>query len=264
VCADRLLSGAIRAAAMSDQTPLIPLASDAKVVLGLSQLAAGLLLCLPVTAHGAENPKTLERITVRAYYVTDGGSGLYIRRTPAMFMDFGGVGGGFSKGPAEGIDPGKDDDAQDPCESSGSPASETTSQPVDIATGTKLLHELDVSAGPADNALAILRTYRSTRTGSGMFGSRWSSTLEYTLSFEYPGQTCHGQLGGPLNCSASGNPVSVMVHDRVRAGRTFVAQGSDHWNHEDGSLLTRSGSNWFLGAVRRRCRRKRGSLLDCH
>jgi len=127
------------------------------------------------------------------------------------------------------------------------PASDTTSQPVDIATGTKLLYELDLSAGSRDQPLLVLRSYRSTRTGSGLFGGKWSSTLEYTLSFEYVGQTCTGQLSGPLSCSASGDPAAVLVRYGAGAGRRFVSTGSNTWTHaEDEAVLTRSGNQWIV------------------
>lgn len=140
----------------------------------------------------------------------------------------------------EAVDP-----AKDPCENSGA-ASGTTSQPVDIATGVKLLSELDFTSGQGEGALSMLRTYRSTRSGSGIFGGKWSATIEQTLSFKYALQECHGQLAGPLACSATGDPLSIMVRYGSGAGRTFDAAGSGTWVSEDGATISKSGTDWVL------------------
>jgi len=188
-------------------------------------------------------PPTMEPVLVKGHRSVWGGI-LVEAQVQFNFPDLGylyaGGNGGGSR-PAQDVDPSEKEE----CEVSGFPVADTTRQPVDIATGTKLLHELDISAGPPGTALTLLRTYRSTRSGAGVFGKKWSSTLEYTLSFEYPGQICHGQLNGALNCTASGNPNVVMVRYGAGAGRRFDASGNA-WIHEDGTGIIRSGNTWLL------------------
>jgi len=188
-----------------------------------------------------KEPTELETVVVRGVRWS---GGVWFNLSPSFgFFNLGGVGGGISK-PGDEVDPNAED--EETCDS-GTPASDTTSQPVDIATGTKLLYDLDFSAGSRDQPLLVLRSYRSTRTGSGLFGGKWSSTLEYTLSFEYVGQTCPGQLSGPLSCSASGDPAAVLVRYGAGAGRRFISAGSNTWIHaEDEAVLTRSGTTWTV------------------
>lgn len=122
----------------------------------------------------------------------------------------------------------------------------TTSQPVSIATGVKLLSEVDFVAGSLGNEMAMFRTYRSSRSGAGMFGPKWASTIEFTLSFDYESEDCHGKLSGPLTCSATGDPLAIMVRYGSGAGRKFDSSGVGLWSNEDGAVMARSGSSWVL------------------
>jgi len=152
---------------------------------GMRLLVVGVLSCVSFAvsavqeAGGGEEkkPTDIEGVKVIGYWWGESGFGGWFHSPPVEVWDLVSVGGGGggSRGVAKQADP----EEKDPCDSSGTPAGETTSQPVDIATGTKLLYELDISAGSPNHPLLLLRSYRSTRTGQGMFGGKWSSTLEY-------------------------------------------------------------------------------------
>ncbi|MGY1459500.1 MULTISPECIES: RHS repeat-associated core domain-containing protein [unclassified Luteimonas] len=206
-------------------------------------LAACLLTCFAPTAGAffdeepEKPPHDLERVTVRGVP--------FVPISINISLSFGGFGFNPSAlGPVAAV--GADDSNEDPCGSSGTPAAGTTAHPVDIATGVKLLNELDFASGQPGSTLSMLRTYRSTRSGTGIFGAKWASTIEYSLAFEYAGQTCQGWLGGPMACSASGNLLSIMVRYGPGAGRKFDPAGAGIWSNEDGATLGKSGTSWVL------------------
>ena len=49
-----------------------------------------------------------------------------------------------------------------------------------------------------------------------------------------------------MTCSASGNPLSIMVRYGPGAGRKFDAAGGNSWVAGDGATISKSGANWVL------------------
>lgn len=81
----------------------------------------------------------------------------------------------------------------DPCDKQEK--TETTDHPVDIPTGNKVLPELDFLAPPYSGvSLMVSRSYDKSLNRIGIFGKKWASSIEYTLSFDYNGNQCHGSL----------------------------------------------------------------------
>lgn len=111
-------------------------------------------------------------------------------------------GGGGSIGDA----PGKTDsrlaekiqtEEEDPCKMK----QQTTSQPVVIATGNKIKPETDFVVGKDALSFGLLRLYDKGVTKYGIFGYRWTSSLEYTLTFVYGSAICIGKMSGATSCS---------------------------------------------------------------
>lgn len=89
-----------------------------------------------------------------------------------------GGGGGGGEGPDLEPAPAEDNSDKGSCEQ--------TSQPVAIATGRKLLDEVDLSYA-GELPLALRRHYRSGTSAVGAFGRKWLSNLDYKLEFRYAG-----------------------------------------------------------------------------
>lgn len=135
------------------------------------------------------------------------------------------------------------------CEHGAVPA--TTKHPVLIASGTKILPEADFYAGPARHGIGLGRFYDKSSSRTGAFGRKWSSNIEYTLSFEHgDSRYCHGSLGGQAACAVSGLPLTAIYAYRAspRAIK-FSRSPAGVWESHDGSTLTLSGSRWILESV---------------
>ena len=139
------------------------------------------------------------------------------------------------------------DEEDDPC------PKETTSQPVIIATGTKIKPEFDFSTSQGDLSVGIARLYDKSLTKFGAFGSKWSSNIDYSLTFEYGNGTtavrCEGKLASATSCSPGTKPLTAIY--AYRAGGyalTFEKDANDLWTDGDDSDIASSGSNWILTA----------------
>ena len=71
-------------------------------------------------------------------------------------------------------------------ENESKPCDQITARPVSIASGNKLLFEMDFIVPPSsDVPLGVSRTYDKSLNRVGIFGKRWASSIERTLSFQY-------------------------------------------------------------------------------
>lgn len=131
--------------------------------------------------------------------------------------------------------------ASDPC------TKETTDHPVEIATGNKVLAEPDFLMMPLTGVpLAVARTYDLSLNRLGAFGQSWSSSIEYTLSFDYSGAQCHGRLDSIAACSASSNPLTVIYANRSNGFAWAFNKVGSIWEAENGTTIAPAGSNWLL------------------
>ncbi|MCL1635018.1 NBR1-Ig-like domain-containing protein [Luteimonas sp. SX5] len=124
---------------------------------------------------------------------------------------------------------------------------ETTAKPVVIATGNKILTELDFLVPPDAMPLVVNRFYDKSLDRLGIFGKKWSSTLEYTLSFDYGGSQCHGRLDTVVSCAASGQPLTKIFANRTNGFATvFTKDTSGLWRDGGGRIIVPNGSGWKL------------------
>lgn len=127
------------------------------------------------------------------------------------------------------------------------PPCETTPYPVVIATGNKLLSELDFSLSPDSRNLAVKRNYDKQLDRMGIFGKRWSSNLEFTLSFDHGGTQCHGRFDTIAACSVSGQPLTTIYANRAHGyALAYTKNTNGVWSSGDGSTIAASGTNWVL------------------
>ena len=124
----------------------------------------------------------------------------------------------------------------------------TTQHPVSIATGNKIKSETDFSVSNTGNPFGIIRNYSKAINGTGVFGAKWSSTIEYTLTFHYGASIqCVGRLSGTTTCNTSGQQLTKIVAMRTSGyGRTFTKDSNGLWTSSDGSAIAQVGSEWKL------------------
>jgi RHS repeat-associated protein len=114
-----------------------------------------------------------------------------------------------------------------------------------IATGAKVLPELDFVVPPDDFPLKVSRLYDKNLTRTGIFGPRWSSNLDINLTFEYGSVQCTGSLAGISACNPAGNPLSkIYVNGETGYGSEFTLIGGV-WTSSEGETVIQSGTNWI-------------------
>ncbi|WP_141452844.1 RHS repeat domain-containing protein [Pseudoxanthomonas sp. z9] len=125
---------------------------------------------------------------------------------------------------------------------------QSTGRPVSIATGKKYLPEFDFGVLPeAGVQLVVGRTYDKFLDRTGIFGRRWASTLEYTLSFDYSGVQCHGRLDAMASCAPGTNPLTKIYANRTNGyAWVFSKDASGIWRTSKGDALTVNGTGWKL------------------
>lgn len=125
---------------------------------------------------------------------------------------------------------------------------QSTGRPVGIATGKKYLPELDFGVMPeAGVQLVASRTYDKFLDRTGIFGRRWASSLEYTLSFDYSGTQCHGRLDAVAACSPGTNPLTKIYANRTNGyAWVFSKDASGVWRTDKGDTLVANGTGWKL------------------
>lgn len=162
-------------------------------------------------------------------------------------IDMGGGGGG---GPTDTLvaeavtrDPQEcPDDSQAPAQG----AMAMTDHPVLVATGTKVLPELDFLVPPEDFPLKMARVYSKDLIRTGAFGAHWASNIEHTLTFAYGSIQCNGRLDQATSCAPAGNPLSaIYANGEGGFAEQFTNAGSGQWVHNDASIV-QSGTEWVL------------------
>ncbi len=136
------------------------------------------------------------------------------------------------------------------CNKSG----EVTSRPTVIVTGNKIQPESDFIFGQGRLAIGVIRLYDKSLAKPGIFGSRWSSNLDYSLTFWYgqgPGRVkCTANLGASTPCVPGGLELTAIY--AYRAGgyaAQFSKDSSGAWKDHRGNTMVQSGLNWKLVGV---------------
>lgn len=111
--------------------------------------------------------------------------------------------GSVRQGPAQPTPPAPGEEAKEPAPAENNSSANrcdgnpTSSNPVILATGEKLLHHSDIRAG-GSYRLAAGRSYRSASTDTGMFGPKWTGSHDFkSLGFSGP---CHYHPDFPSVC----------------------------------------------------------------
>jgi len=184
--------------------------------------------------------------------------------TCVSVFDWGGDGGGYSGGGYNGDggggggttdtavadnatsdDPVTCDGKQKTAPAQGAMA--LTGRPVLIASGTKVLPEVDFLVPPEDFPLKLGRGYNKDLTRTGAFGPRWSSNIEHTLSFEYGAVMCNGRLDQATTCAPGPNPLSaIYMNGEGGFASKHTNAGNGQWTNASGTKIVQSGSQWIL------------------
>ena len=225
--------------------------------LRLSTLFLGTVLLVGGNAAAVEKSsgeaKTLEAIEVRGstvswvdwywwYFFQDGGGAAVSRDW--LGDAFGGGGGGYvatDTAKSRSVVVQKTD-----CKGGQQP--QKTDKPVIIATGNKVLDEMDFIVPSYDEyPLVVARNYDKSLVRTGIFGPRWASSLERTLSFQYGSLQCHGRLDRIESCATGGAALDAIYANRSSGfSWKFTAASDGRWVSGDEATLTASGSGWLL------------------
>lgn len=121
-----------------------------------------------------------------------------------------------------------------------------TGLPVVIATGNKILPELDFQIGEGNRALSLSRIYDKSTTRIGVFGERWSTNIEVGLTLEYGTIQCVSSLTGLPSCSPGGQPLSKIYTQRPDGGIYSFTLQSGVWTAPNEATIIANGSGWLL------------------
>ncbi|WP_280154782.1 RHS repeat-associated core domain-containing protein [Piscinibacter sp. XHJ-5] len=118
------------------------------------------------------------------------------------------------------------DKKRDPCPS---PQNPVTKNPVVIATGEKVLAQLDFIAG-GSYGIGLTRTYRSKATTSTFFGPHWASSLDFPTvqtsgCYRTPGKF-DGECLGPTTITVTFPGGAKYAYAKVGTSWTYRASGS--------------------------------------
>lgn len=121
-----------------------------------------------------------------------------------------------------------------------------TDYPVIIATGNKILPELDFQIGDGSQSLSLSRMYDKSDGRVGVFGGRWSSNIELGLTFEYGSVQCVSSLTSLQTCNPGGVALSKIYTRRADGGvYPFTLQGGI-WKASNEAVIAADGSGWLL------------------
>jgi RHS repeat-associated protein len=101
---------------------------------------------------------------------------------------------------------------------------------------------------PGSQELSTARNYNSFDARVGLFGQRWSSGFERTLSFVRPGEVCSASMVSPTACSTSITDVTEIRANRPNGGLVKLTHDSDGiWTDEAGDhTLTTANGEYYL------------------
>lgn len=189
------------------------------------------------------SPTSCPRVAdVNCRFMDDGGGSSGGRESKIWDGASGGSGAGAPDRTDSDVKRDSEEAAKTPC-----PPPEVTTKPVEIATGNKLLPELDFLVPPSNRPLEISRTYNKSLDRVGAFGKHWASSIEYTLNFDYSGTQCAGRLDGVSACSASTQPLTRILANGTSGFATSFAKGSDGiWRDPNGSEIADLAGGWKL------------------
>ncbi|RNF86061.1 RHS repeat-associated core domain-containing protein [Montanilutibacter psychrotolerans] len=133
---------------------------------------------------------------------------------------------------------------KDPCDRAATSSAGVTTQPVVIASGNKIKSEVDFSER---SGLVLERYYDKSLGRAGMFGPKWSSNIEYTLSFHYGLSVCEGRLGAITSCFTGMQELSKISAYRPGGGAyTYTKDELGVWKNMVGDVLVPVGENWQI------------------
>lgn len=124
-----------------------------------------------------------------------------------------------------------------------------TKRPVLIATGTKMLFEGDIAPIGDGIELGLARTYNANNTRIGAFGQTWSSSLDFSLVFEYQNVVCWAYLDRNEPCNPNGNPLLKIYAYNPSGYATQFSLVGGVWTSERGNTAQLIGGEWIVDYV---------------
>ncbi|HCH0556690.1 TPA: RHS repeat protein [Pseudomonas aeruginosa] len=122
-----------------------------------------------------------------------------------------------------------------------------TNRPVVIATGNKIKPEMDFFTNQGELSFGVSRLYDKGITKYGIFGTRWTSNIEYSLTLAYGSTQCAGKLSSSTTCSPGSVALSTIYAYRASGyALRFVKDSAGVWRDDRGDSIAQSGSNWVV------------------
>ena len=189
-------------------------------------------------------------------YGTAGGLGDW----PDYFINWGGtwsstsdLGNGGGPSEAQVRDDAKEEVQKDPCNEEGGDAAAsavqpTTNYPVNVITGQKILPQADFEVPGDGIGLKVARNYIQDVARIGVFGKKWTSSIDYSLVFEYQDVGCWTRLDMIVPCNAAGKPLTaIYAYNPSGYPSSFTDADQDGvWTSGSGASLSLSSGIWTL------------------
>jgi len=134
---------------------------------------------------------------------------------------------------------------EDPCAKKKA----STNHPVRIATGTKFLPEFDIPSVGEGIPLTLTRLYQQGNTKIGAFGPSWSSSIDYTLVFEYQDLVCWAYLHYVAPCVPGGKPLLTVYAYGPSGYPVRFDQVNGQWRSERGDVASLENGGWVVRYV---------------
>ncbi len=123
----------------------------------------------------------------------------------------------------------------------------TTDHPVEIASGNKILPELDFSFSVQGYPLYHMRSYDKQLQRDGMFGVKWASNFERGLSFELNSTYCPLSLSALPSCGFDRSTSGKIYQLREGGYATpYSPDGSGHWVNGAGGTISKVSGGWIF------------------
>lgn len=122
----------------------------------------------------------------------------------------------------------------------------STLRPVVVTTGAKILPEVDFVIPGQGISLEVERNYTKGLSRIGAFGRAWTSSLDYTLVFEYDTLTCWTALDRVVPCSPGSKPLTTVYAYNPSGYPLVFSLSGGVWRNGADNTLSRLGDVWTL------------------
>jgi len=107
---------------------------------------------------------------------------------------------------------------------------------------------VSVSDSTAGVSLQVNRNYIKNLARTGVFGKKWTSSIDYSLTFEFQDVGCWARLDSLTTCNNGGKPLTaIYAYNPSGYPLSFTdTDGNGIWTSDHGDTLTLAANTWTL------------------